>query len=56
MLQDNHLAVLTAVKENSVRFLRSFYTGQSLDDAVGLLKTRSYNCVIYYVLDIYYCR
>ena len=27
ILQDNHLAVLTAVKENSVRFLRAFYTG-----------------------------
>ena len=28
LLHDNHLAVLTAVKENSVRFLRNFYTGQ----------------------------
>ena len=30
LLQDNHVAVLTAVKENSVRFLRSFYTGMLL--------------------------
>ncbi|KAL5254590.1 hypothetical protein ACHWQZ_G014141 [Mnemiopsis leidyi] len=28
LLHDNHLAVLTAVKENSVRFLRNFYTGE----------------------------
>ena len=30
LLHDNHLAVLTAVKENSVRFLRNFYTGKGV--------------------------
>ena len=54
LLHDNHLAVLTAVKENSVRFLRNFYTGKGVFQLFKECYQRvSDLSLIMYLVDLY---